>query len=205
MHWFIIVINWVYSVTQFTQMVSWLAKNPKIVKHAFKIGWFANLYWLALGLYFGWYGNIVITWYFVWLNYYGHRQWGNKPINIGNAKYYLLGAALLATLITNIVTGQLFNNIPSTINTFNCMLYAYTYTLFAMGPKYQRQAQQLKLVNLIAYIPMVCMVQPLLWGCIIRQIIAIGLYVNKLWGKQIGTKVYGYSALVYAIYKPAIN
>jgi hypothetical protein len=181
----IIICNWLYTGLTCCQNFAFLAKSPTVVKHAFKIGWAINIYWLLFGWWFAWYGNIAITVYFVFLNWYGNRQWGNKPIKSTKLPYIALSIGIALTLAVNIYTNQLWHNIPSTINCFNSMLYAVTYTLFAMGAKYQRLAQKLKLINLVAYIPMVCMVQPILYGCAIRQTFMVGLYVYKLWGKQI--------------------
>lgn len=193
----IAICNWLYTGLTCCQNFAFLAKKPAIAKQAFKIGWAINIYWLLFGWWFAWYGNIAITVYFVFLNWYGNRQWGSKPIKSTKLPYIALGIGMALTLATNILTNQLFNNISSTINCFNSMLYALTYTLFAMGPKHQRLAQKLKLINLVAYIPMVCMVQPILYGCAIRQTVMVGIYIGKLWGLPITNycRLYGYNKL----------
>ena len=160
------VLNGLFTLVMLAQFFSFVTMQKGAKLH-WALGWFNNLYWLFIGMYYGWYGNIIITLYFVVLNYIGLRNWGNKPFK--SSKIVIVTLLLLG--IGNIGTNHYigFTNIAALINAYNTTLYAVTYTLRCLGPKYKRTAVALYLVNQIGYMPTILLANPVLWGCVVRQ------------------------------------
>jgi len=141
----------------------------------FLLGLFNNIYWLIIGCYYGWYGNITATLYFMFINYVEYTNWGKAKLINKRKIWPFLALAMVITFYINYKVG--FNGIAAYINFINVSLYTITYTL-RIWPKYKKVCIYLYTVNQILYLPNVLFAKPILWACVIRQIFM--LYANML-------------------------
>lgn len=155
------VFNVAFNISALIGFIAYLTGK----KCCFKFGLFNNSYWLVVGTWFGWWANIVVTLYFMGLNAFGLKQWGNKPIkqHLGFV-YTLLALALIAAISVSIYT----SSATGIISGINIALYAITYTLRPIK-RLHKLVNVLFAINQVAYLPQVLTVTPILWPCVIRQ------------------------------------
>jgi hypothetical protein len=164
----ILVFNIVFGVVALLGFLAYLQNK----KQQFTYGMFANVYWLVIGCYYGWWANIAITIYFFGVNQYGYAKWhelqqGGKVIkNV----WLVLALMLTVALYINILTG--FKGVAAIINFGNVCLYGFAYTL-RLYPKHKRVCNALFATNSAIYLPTMAFANPILWGCVVKQTIYI--------------------------------
>lgn len=163
--WVILVANIMFSVIAIFEFIAF-AKGSRFM---FVCGLFNNVYWLGIGLYYGWHANIAITCYFVIVNIVGFKIWhaGFKSLR---RVWLLLVLFMAIALYTNLQVG--FVNLAAKLNFINVGIYGVAYTLRLYKSK-SRVAAALMFINRLIYLPTMALANPILWGCVVRQSIML--------------------------------